>query len=171
MNHSFETIFKENKKKAGIYSFKSKYSLNFYVGSSIDLPKRFLQHYHNRGSNILLQKSFKKYRTINFYFYVLEYTKAIKEILLKTKEKYMSILELKYNIYFIPGFPLGIKHSIETRKKLSVTQIEKVLSQSSKEKLNAVKLDNKHFIYGKIHLDKTKQKISVARKGKKGFFS
>jgi len=86
LNHSFETIFKENKKKAGIYSFKSKYSLNFYVGSSIDLPKRFLQHYHNRGSNILLQKSFKKYRTINFYFYVLEYTEAIKEILLNTEK-------------------------------------------------------------------------------------
>jgi len=36
--------------------------------------------------------------------------------------------------------------------------------------MNVAKLINKYFMFRKTHLDEIKQKISVTRKGKKGFF-
>jgi hypothetical protein len=92
LDDSFETILKENQNKAGVYAFRSKYSSNFYIGSSIDIPRRFIEHFRGNASNTVLKNSIKKYRTINFYFYIFEYTDFSRESLLACEQKYLDHL-------------------------------------------------------------------------------
>lgn len=72
LNDYFETTLESNRRKAGVYGFRAQYSTNFYVGSSINIAKRFKEHLNSYDCNCFLQRAFKKYYTTNFYFYVLE---------------------------------------------------------------------------------------------------
>jgi predicted GIY-YIG superfamily endonuclease len=53
-------LIKEDLNKlAGVYVFKYNITRKIYIGSSINLWKRFKEHLNNKSSNIYLQRAFK----------------------------------------------------------------------------------------------------------------
>nr|QJS52068.1 putative GIY-IYG homing endonuclease [Stigeoclonium helveticum] len=63
----------ELKNKKGIYSFYNKINNKQYIGSSVDLYKRMIEHIMGIKSNIAFQKAMNKYGLKNFYFYIYEF--------------------------------------------------------------------------------------------------
>jgi len=143
LDNSFDQICKENKRKAGVYVFRSQFSKNFYVGSTIDLSRRFIEHFKSYGSNSIFQRAFRKHGTENFYFYILEYTDSNRKFLLTCEQKYLDFLNPIYNIFKVAGSPLGFKHFFSTRKKMSM-----------------VKSGDKHSHFEKTRSEQTRRKIS-----------
>lgn len=65
------------KLKSGVYRILNKSDGKFYIGSAIDIGRRWRQHKHelknNKHSNSYLQNSWNKYGEDSFQFLVLEY--------------------------------------------------------------------------------------------------
>ena len=58
----FSILNKDFKNVSGIYAFQLIETNEIvYIGSTIDLARRFWQHQSNNGSNIILQRAIKKY--------------------------------------------------------------------------------------------------------------
>lgn len=71
-----------------------------YVGSSVNLASRALDHIKNHQSNIYLQNAIVKYGLNKFYFYVLELLPedlSSYDDLLKLEQKYLDLFKSKYN--------------------------------------------------------------------------
>ncbi len=56
----------------GVYAFIHNDTKKLYIGSSVNLAIRTIDHLKNRNSNILLQRAFDKYGLNNFSLYVLK---------------------------------------------------------------------------------------------------
>ena len=141
---------------SGVYCLFNLYNDKYYIGSSINISKRVWEHFntltkqthHNRH----LQRAYNKYPNY-FIGFVLEDVLRAEDLL--TKEQYWidrldaTNHSVAYNICPIAGSSLGVKHSEETRKKLS----------------NLKKGEN-HYNYGKHLPESTRSKISDWHKGK-----
>jgi hypothetical protein len=132
---------KDLKNLSGIYAFQFiETNEVVYIGSTIDLARRFWQHYSNNGSNIILQRAFNKYGIEAFNFLVLElYTfdlsKSDKDnmlILTQIEQKYMDLYDSKYNILKIAKSSKGYKHSDEAKVKMSAFHSGKITSDETK---------------------------------------
>lgn len=97
-------ILTEQKGISGIYCWKCSINGRMYVGRSEDKSTRFWAHYRGKSSNILLQRSIKKYGMGGFEFGYLEILNPQnKEILIKKEQRYLDDLfrkpkELRYNV-------------------------------------------------------------------------
>jgi group I intron endonuclease len=108
---------------SGIYWIKNLVNHHIYVGSSLDIGKRWNNHrrclrdkkkkYHAEH----LRNAFIKYGESNFEFSILE--KCGKDKLLEREQFYIDNLKPEYNSCKIAGSPIGIKWSKESRRKLS----------------------------------------------------
>lgn len=113
---------------SGIYKIENKINNKYYIGSSKNIEHRFIMHKsalkHNRHKNILLQRAINKYGIDNFDFSILE---IVKEYELILKEQYyidMANKQFLYNISLLAGRPMtGLKHSLESREKISKSRI------------------------------------------------
>lgn len=139
--------------ESGIYIIQSVYDEKVYVGSTVDLEKRRSYHFtllcRNKHPNPHLQRAWNKYREFTFKWIVLE--NCPKERLIEQEQywidyytDYYEVGKL-YNICPTAGSPLGTKHSIETRRKLS-----------------RAARGNKNWL-GRKHTLGTREKISRAR--------
>lgn len=63
---------KELKSISGVYAFWHNQSDSVYIGSSINLASRAMNHVRNNSSNIYLQNAIAKHGLDNFSFFVLE---------------------------------------------------------------------------------------------------
>ena len=83
----------------GIYKITNNINGKFYVGQSIDIQRRFLEHKTQKNSRIILDKAIQKYGAENFSLEVLE--KCSKEQL-NEKEQYwilkLNAIEKGYNL-------------------------------------------------------------------------
>lgn len=138
---------KEIKNKSGIYCIKNLKSNKVYIGQSINIRKRLIQHkcelINNKHSNPHLQNSFNKNTIDNFLFEVLEY--CDKDILTEKEKYYLSDLNLIY--YNIRDASDSVVHNTrtpiteETRLKLSEIKKGKTpsnldwLQQSNRRKI------------------------------------
>lgn len=111
-------ILKENKGKFGVYRFINKENGKSYIGSAVNFSRRFNEHFRGDKSNIILQKAFKKYGLHNFSLQILEY--CDKSLLTEREQYYLSTLKPEYNLSPTADSSLGVKHSEETRKKMSL---------------------------------------------------
>lgn len=160
--------------KAGIYRIINSSNGKCYVGSSIDINRRRLEHFsallHNRHVNNHLQNAYNKYGRDSFIFEVienLEITDNIKEDLLEREQFWIDNLRPEYNILLVAGSTLGYHHTEETKQKISNStkgvkksaehtkhikegQQGRVLTQEHKEKLSQSAKNRKsmshHFI-------------------------
>lgn len=136
----------------GIYQIKNKANEKIYIGSSINIKDRWRWHnwalksqkHHSR----YLQRAWNKYGEENFIFEILEIVED-EHFLLSREQYYLDKYkpfkkEYGYNLSNTAGNCLGVKHSEETKRKMS-----------------AVKIGHKHS-------DQTKKKISASNMGKKG---
>jgi group I intron endonuclease len=85
---------------SGIYKITNLITQKFYIGSSIDLCRRKIEHFSalrtNKHHSILLQRAFNKYGEENFIFEVVECCE--KENLIKREQHYLDTLKPQYNI-------------------------------------------------------------------------
>ena len=125
---------KENRGKSGVYRWINQINGRTYVGSSVNLGKRFSDYYsfkHLTDSkrNMLICKALLKHGYSNFTLEVLEYCDP--HTLLVREQYYMDNLKPEYNILAKAGSSLGFKHSEETRLKMSIKtsdHLEKIRS-------------------------------------------
>lgn len=105
---------------AGIYKITCVVNNKSYIGSSVDLSERGIQHLsdlkHNRHHSIYLQRSFNKYGEDAFTFEVLATLKTYNETILRTLE-YIYIEQ--FNPEFNGATPVEHQYSLEWRNKIS----------------------------------------------------
>lgn len=115
---------KENKGKAGIYRWTNKLNGNRYVGSSINLGRRFISYYsfnYLSKSKMSISKSLLKYGYSNFTLEILEYC-DYNNVRLR-EQHYIDLLKPEYNILKIAGSSLGFTHSVETIAKFKTSNL------------------------------------------------
>lgn len=119
-----EDILKENKGKAGVYLFTDLKSGKKYIGSAKNLRTRFMQYFNpnylERKNYMYICRALLKHGMSNFSLAIIEYCQP--EQCLEREDFYISSLEPEYNILLKAGSSLGYKHSLETRKRMSVSQ-------------------------------------------------
>jgi group I intron endonuclease len=200
----------------GIYRIKNLINQKVYIGSAINITRRWWEHKGqlngNKHGNSYLQKSWNKHKSNSFVFEIIEEVAvllgkltqtqklALKDNLLFWEQIYIDNYaaadrKYGYNIREHAGNTLGMKHSEETKQKLSEIQkrpeiIEKYkrigkinggyswkgkhLSKEHKEKLRHVMNGNKkcaHYgeknpMFGKPHSEEHNKKLSMSNKGK-----
>ena len=173
-------ILKENKGKSGVYCLTNLTNAKSYVGSSVDLRRRFCTYYSFKHLNTYLNKgksciykALLKYGHSNFRLEILEYCEAKKTT--GREQYYMDNLKPLYNILKTAGSCLGLNHS--TKRKLAEANKGKILSELTKAKMSAAKkgednpclgrIGENHPMFGITHTEETKAKMSAAKKGVK----
>lgn len=139
-------ILKDNKGKSGIYRFINKNSGKSYVGSALDLSKRFRVYYsllslEKYGKKSKIYSALLKYGYSQFSLEILEY--CTPEKCIEREQYYLDLLRPEYNILLKAGSSLGFTHSEEALIKMSAVH------------------------KGKRVLAETRVKISTAMKGRK----
>lgn len=152
----------------GIYQIKNIITGKYYIGSSVDIKKRWNQHLKTlrRGThrNKHLQRAYDKYGENAFQFEVLE-TILFNDCLIELEQKYINKLKPEYNLAPTAGSSLGVKRSEETKRKLSESHKGKHLSEETRRKMSEARKGNKNML-GKHYSEETKRKMSEANKGK-----
>lgn len=107
---------------SGIYKIVNNITGDIYVGSAVDIKRRFRKHKSDlnlhRHPNIILQRAFDKYGEVNLLFDIIECVNNKNNLIVK-EQHYIDTLNPKYNILKIAGSRLGHKSSEETKQKLS----------------------------------------------------
>lgn len=168
---------------SGVYMIKNMKSGKFYIGSSVNIEKRFIIHKHylrqNKHPNPKLQYSWNKHGEEHFIFNIIEVTNP--EQAMEREQFWIdntSCINIGYNIAEIASAPmLGKRHSEESRKKMSEAlkgkkkskehieimsknRIGKKASQESKERMRLAQLKR-----GPTS-DETRRKLSEASKNR-----
>lgn len=110
----------------GIYKIQSKIDDKYYIGSSININKRWREHKYelknNKHSNLHLQNFVNKYSLDNLEFTIIEECNI--ECLLIKEQDYLNALNSNtFNICKSCLAPMyNRKHSKETLKKMSISQ-------------------------------------------------
>lgn len=110
----------------GIYEIVNKVNGKTYIGSSVDIEKRWKNHLYqlkrNKHHSKHLQNAYNKHGRENFDFRILEHT-AIGNMLVREQfhmdDRKSYSPDLGYNICPSAGNRLGVKASDETKKKIS----------------------------------------------------
>jgi len=149
-------------KISGIYRVLNKINGKMYIGSAVNIKKRWAQHRRdlrgNKHHSQYLQNSWAKYGEENFVFEVILDVED-KNNLIKWEQVWMDALKPEYNMCKVAGSCLGIKASDETRAKLSAVHKGRVLSDEHKAKMSAAQK-------GKVISEEHKAKLSAAAKGR-----
>jgi group I intron endonuclease len=136
----------------GIYIIKNKVTGDSYVGSaSVCFKSRWGYHTRdlraNKHHSPRLQNSWNKYGADSFEFSILE--ECGPEVCIAREQFYLDTLRPELNICKIAGSCLGVKHSEETRKRMSISKKGKVSPRK-----------------GVVLSEEVKLKMSLAKKGK-----
>lgn len=142
-------------KISGIYRIRNLINDKCYIGSSINIKKRWTNHTihlnKNRHVNPHLQNAWNKYGKNNFRFEIVEEVSTAR--LADIEQLYLDIIQPFPNFYYNIGYDSvaasrGKHHSEETKKKMRLAHTK----------------ERNHF-YGKHHSKKSKLQISKSCKG------
>jgi group I intron endonuclease len=175
--------------KSGIYKIVNIVNGKFYIGSSIDINKRWVGHKRmlrkNNHDNGFLQKSWNKHGENNFKFEIV----IDKTELIVREQFYLDSMKpfnknVIYNICEYAGNMLGFKHSKESKEKMSKkhkgnqyclgykhsNDTKKNMSKGQIGRKHNEKTINKMILnsIGRNQKEDTKQKLSTINKGKPG---
>lgn len=148
---------KNNRKLSGIYKWTHKESKKIYIGSSVDLGRRFscyfsYEYLSKHSKSRFIYKALLKYGYSAFSLEILEY--CDKENLLKREQFFIDELKPEYNLLKIAGSRLGSKHSELSRSKISKSLTGLKASEATKEKIRISRL-------GVAHSESTKAKLKT----------
>lgn len=153
---------------SGIYIIKCNKNDKGYLGSSINVDRRFIQHKSNLERNkhhsLHLQNAWNKYGKESFYLELIE--EVLKEDLIVVEQMYLDILDFKYtfNISKIAGGGDTIScHPLnkEIREKQSKLVSERMSKMSTQERLDKFsKPGAKNGMYNKMHTKETRKLMS-----------
>jgi len=139
----------------GIYKIQSKVKPDrIYIGSAINISERWGDHLKklrkNKHANSKLQSHYNKYKESDLQFSVLLSCERCD--LLKTEQYFIDSYNPWFNICKNAGSVLGLKKTIESRKKQS-----------------ELFRGEKHPMFGKRHTIESKGKMSIGHKGQKAW--
>jgi len=170
---------------SGIYQITNQKNGNRYVGSAVNLKRRWRVHLSDlrRGQhkNEHLQRAYDKYGEGAFGFSVLENVEDAFQ-LIPREQHYLDTLKPEYNIAPTAGSQLGYRHTEEVRRNMSEAQsgercywYGKHLSEETKRKISEAKKGKTLSAVtrarigearkGRYHSEETRKKISKARRG------
>ena len=93
-------IYKENRNKSGVYRWTCLSTKCTYIGSSVNLSKRFKNYYSysflTRNKNMIISKAILKYGYSDFSLEILEY--CTPEECIKREQYYLDKFNPEYNI-------------------------------------------------------------------------
>lgn len=132
-------------KVIGIYKIESKLKKHIYIGSSIDIKRRWRLHLsqlkNNKHHSIILQRHFNKYGLDDLEFSIIETCEV--DDLIEAEQKHLDKNNAYFNIRKIAESNLGIKRSEETKEKLRQINLGKKLSEKTKKKMSDKMKGNK----------------------------
>lgn len=151
---------------AGIYRIRNLTNNKSYIGSSINIEKRWKEHRRHLKSNVHrnphLQHAFNTYGEASFEFTILKYCAPIKTLLLsleqETLNNYWDGCKNCYNVCPTAGSNLGHRWT---------EQQKKALRESVKYSARC-KQGSDHPFFGKHHSAEARAKISANCKGMLG---
>jgi len=166
-------------KISGIYQIKSLCKPErIYIGSAVNIHRRWTVHLCNLKSNIhhsgKLQNHFNKYGKNDLVFSVL--IGCDKEDLISTEQYFLDLYKPYFNNCMIAGSCIGIKHSEETKSKISAANKGKILSEVTRKRMSEAGKNKSEETKRRIGdavrrrppvSEETKRRISLAKKGKK----
>src|SRR5574340_1223783 len=156
---------------SGIYIIQNLINHKVYIGSAIDLLRRYRDHKFclksNNHGNQYLQNAWNKYGKENFCFWAVEVIKE-KNVLLEREQFYLDMFRVYpfglYNIRLIAESNLGIKFSDESKRKISESKRGRKgrkLSEVERQKLSIL-MKGKRLRLGLKNSDEAKRKVSEA---------
>ena len=167
-----ELIIRQNRGRAGVYCWINKLSGKSYVGSSVNLSKRFNQYYNYNhlveNKNMIICRALLKNGYSKFMVEILEF--CDKSRLLEREQYYLDLLKPEYNILTKAGSSLGFKHSEDTILKMQKAKRTPENLIKSREQMKKLKL--KPFSPAlRARISATMAKFNVSTKGKKVVFT
>lgn len=151
--------------KTGIYKIINIVNYKVYIGSAVDIKKRWRDHKwylkENKHHNSHLQSSYNKYGLKNFKF-IVELECNIHNLLVEERKiikKYNAFNnQFGYNVNDPEHIFLGRKHTEKTKKKLSEQKI------GVKNPMYG-KTGSKHHNFQKKFSEESRRKMSLSHKG------
>ena len=154
---------------SGIYKITNVVTGKFYIGSSVNIKKRWHGHRfdlnNNRHDNQHLQRSWNKYGREAFTFQIVEVV-IDPEQLIRREQMWIDhtkVIEVGYNMSPVAGRSkgtLGMKFSDETKARMSAAQQGRTLSAEHRDILIEC---NRNRVWD----DEARKKHSEAHKGHK----
>lgn len=169
-----ESILNDNKKKAGVYRWTNIDSGKMYVGSSVDLYRRFTQYYNIKyiirtAKSSQICRALLKHGYSKFKLDILEYCNPSDVI---TREQYyIDLLKPEYNILQVAGSLFGYRHTEESLAKMKEIALNR--SDETKAKLRdaalgktynhteETKIKLRDAILGRKHSEETRKKLCI----------
>ena len=160
VNKEKRNIYKELRKKSGVYLFINNITNDLYIGSSANLTSRMVSYYYytnsQKPSKLVIIRAMKKYGLDNFSLAILELCE--KDLCLILEQKWIDHYTPKYNVLTVAGNSLGYKHSIDTitklKERLSKENHPKFGSVTSTETKKAISDSIKYFYTENSHPSK-----------------
>ncbi len=143
---------------SGIYRILNKINGNCYIGSSLNVEKRYKHHLstlrHNSSRCSILQKAFNKYGEDNFEFQVILCCKP--EYRLYYEQQLIRELNSQYNVFTnVSDSPLRqFTFTEQSKLKMSIAHKGKKLSEQHKHNIS---LANKGRVFSKESKDKIRK--------------
>ena len=171
---------------SGIYIIKNKINDKVYIGSSVDIFKRWAGHksYLNKQKhiNIYLQRAWNKHGEESFEFIVVEEVEKATDLV--PREQYWIDIkksaEEGYNIKKRADSRLGLKLSEEAKKKISEKNMGHIVTEETRKKIAMAQkgmihsqshLDELHRNWkGRKHTEESRLKMSLSRMGNRNRF-
>lgn len=124
---------------SGIYQIVNKVNNKRYIGSSVDIYRRWGQHEYElrRGMHPAkhLQSAWDKYGEDNFEFSIIKVVKDIENIL-RVEQEYLDEHTHEYNTILIAGNNLGYRHTEDAKKRMSIIHTGFKHTEESKRKMS-----------------------------------
>lgn len=127
-----------NKKIVGVYSVINLINNKIYIGQSIDVERRWLQHRYGKG-NIILRNAIKKYGIENFTFNMLD----ILDVENKSKTQITEELTALEQKWFDLEQPF-LRENGYNIQKTSKPNLTSNRDFNFGEKISKIKIDNNH---------------------------
>ena len=169
---------------SGIYQIRNIINGHIYIGSTIDIQKRWSSHVRLLNNNTHhsrhLQNAWNKYGEQAFEFSVLLQVDDVSS-LLDIEQEFLDERAPEYNMSPTAGSSLGVKCTEETKRKISEANTGRHLSEETRAKLSKAHKGNRYSeetrrkmseakkcntnSLGYKHTEETRAKMSAARKG------
>jgi group I intron endonuclease len=152
-------------KLSGIYRIKNIITSDCYVGSAVNIERRWREHKRqlkkNMHTNIHMQRSYNKYGVDAFKYEIFEICPA--EFLIEREQERIDSGAFSYNLCKVAGSRAGSKQSDEAKAKIAAAKKGIVFSEETKAKMSAAQKGKKRKPFSEEH----KAKMSAAQIGRK----
>ena len=155
----------------GIYEIRNNLNGKVYVGSSIDIERRWTEHRralrNGQHQNVHLQRSWAKYGEDAFVFSILELVES--DTLVSTEQRYLDDYfgDDCYNMGQSAAAPMrGRTHTGQARRKMSKAGKGRKFSKEHKRKISEAMMGELNHMWGKHPSEETLRKMSKAHLGK-----